>query len=183
MLSLFFLFKSLIMKLRIFILAAGMAMLAACGSTYRATDQTTVVVPAGTQTAFVTQYPTASNTVWTTYDQVVVPLDWDLTGWNTLDAGDYVVRFDMDNEKYYAWYDTDGTWIGTAYVVNDYKLLPDAVNTTINNQFSGYTITNVTREFQKDRVAYEIQLKNGDTKAKLLVDANGNIIKQKTKVQ
>jgi hypothetical protein len=29
-------------------------------------------------------------------------------------------------------------------------------------------------------MAYEIQLKNGDAKAKVLIDDNGNIIKQKT---
>ena len=43
-----------------------------------------------------------------------------IAGWTVIDADDYVVQFDMDNEKYYAWYDTNGEWIGTAYVVNDF---------------------------------------------------------------
>ena len=43
--------------------------------------------------------------------------------WTVIDAGDYVVQFDMDNEKYYPWYDTNGGWIGTAYVVNDFTTL------------------------------------------------------------
>ena len=50
----------------------------------------------------------------------------------------------------------------------------------ISDKFPGYSIVAINREMQKDRVAYEIQLKNGNSKAKLLVDANGNIIKQKT---
>jgi hypothetical protein len=170
------------MKFRILIVAASMAILASCGGTYKATDRS-FMVPASTQTVFTTQYPTATNVVWSSYDQVPVFIDWDLTGWPAMDPGDYVVRFDMDNENYYAWYDSDGNWVGTAYVVRDYKSLPTAVNATLNTQFPGYTITAVNRELQKDRVAYEIQLKNGDTKAKLLVDANGNIIKQKTKIQ
>jgi len=29
-------------------------------------------------------------------------------------------------------------------------------------------------------MVYEVQLKNGDSKAKLLIDGNGNIIRQKT---
>ncbi|HEV8506458.1 MAG TPA: PepSY-like domain-containing protein, partial [Chitinophagaceae bacterium] len=74
----------------------------------------------------------------------------------------------------------NGDWIGTAYGVSDYKSLPPAVNTVINDKFPGYTISTVNREMQKDKMAYEIQLKNGDAKAKVLIDDNGNIIKQKT---
>jgi hypothetical protein len=50
----------------------------------------------------------------------------------------------------------------------------------ISDKYPGYTITNVDRVMQKDRMAYEIQMKNGNSKSKLLVDENGNIIKQKT---
>jgi uncharacterized membrane protein YkoI len=179
----FFNFKTFIMKLRTFIAVAAITILAACGTPYRATD-TVVNVPAGTRTAFTTQYPGATNVIWTTYDaQVALPIDWELAGWITLDANDYTVRFDMDNEKYYAWYDSDGTWIGTAYVMSDYKTMPAVVNTTLTTQFPGYSITSVNREFQKDRMAYEVQLINGSNKAKVLIDSNGNIIKQKTKMQ
>jgi uncharacterized membrane protein YkoI len=50
----------------------------------------------------------------------------------------------------------------------------------LNDKFPGSTISSVSREMKKDQMAYELQLKNGDTKTKLLVDDNGNIIKQKT---
>ena len=33
----------------------------------------------------------------------------------------------------------------------------------------------------KDHLAYEIKLKNGDNKIKLLVDENGNLLKEKNK--
>jgi hypothetical protein len=179
-----FLIKFYIMKLKTLILLAGIAVLASCGGTYKATDQPSGVnVPASAQTDFTTRYGTAANVVWSPYDQVVVPIDWELAGWPLLETDDYVVQFDMDNEKYYAWYDSDGSWVGTAYVVNDYKTLPDPVSNTINTQFSGYTITGVSREFRQDKMAYEVELEKEGSKVKMLVDGDGTIIKQKEKAK
>ena len=163
-------------------LAASIAVLASCGPSYRVTDESTVgiEVPVVVKKTFITAYPSATEVVWTMYDASVVPIDWDLTGWPAMDQSDYVVTFNMNNEKYYAYYDVNGDWIGTAYVITDFKSLPSGINTMIADKYAGYSITSVKREMQKDRVAYEIQLKNGDSKAKLLVDENGNIIKQKT---
>jgi hypothetical protein len=101
--------------------------------------------------------------------------------WTAIDADDYVVQFDMDNEKYYAWYDTNGEWIGTAYVVNDFTTLPDMVRSEIDTKYPGYTISKVNKEFHKDRIAYEIVLKDGDTKQVLLMDQNGVALKSKMK--
>ena len=179
------------MKFRTIITVATVAALAACKAPYKATDTTTtttttstttVSVPPGTQTAFTTQYPGATNVVWSSYDPVVVaPIDWELAGWSIMDAKDHLVRFDLDSESYYAWYDSDGNWVGSAYPIKDYTKLPAPVNTTVANKYAGYTITSVNREFQKDRMAYEIELKKDDSKMKLLVDADGNIIKEKIK--
>ena len=174
------------MKLRNFVTIAAVLSLAACSSPYKATDTgtttTTVSVPNSIQTSFTTQYPGAANVAWSKYDaQIAAPIDWELAGWTTLDNDDYLVRFDLDNENYYAWYDSDGNWIGSAFVMKDYTQLPAPVNAVITNKYAGYNITSVNREFKKDRVAYEIELKKEDSKVKLLVDADGNIIKEKTK--
>ena len=81
---------------------------------YRRHQLTTTTVncrlyPKGTQTAFTTQYPAATNVIWTTYDvQASKP---DRLGIGRLGgprSDDYLVRFDMDNENYYAWYDNSG---------------------------------------------------------------------------
>jgi hypothetical protein len=183
--NIFFEFKFYFMKLKVLMLAAGIALLASCGPSYRTTDQTSttvgVNVPASIQKAFTTQYPNATTVVWSSYDATVVPIvDLEMTGWPAMDQGDYVVTYMMNSDKYYSWYDSDGNWIGTAYVVNDFKTLPAAINTMLNEKYAGYSIVAVNKEMQKDRMAYEIQLKSGDSKAKLLVDENGNIIKQKT---
>jgi len=169
------------MKLKTFIAVAVVALLTDCSSTYRATD-TGVVISTDATRAFELQYPAATNVVWNSYDPNVVILnDWDLAGWTVIDADDYVVQFDMDNEKYYAWYDTNGEWIGTAYVVNDFTTLPDMVRSAIDTKYPGYTISKVNKEFHKDRIAYEIVLKDGDTKQVLLMDLNGVVLKSKMK--
>jgi hypothetical protein len=170
------------MKLKIFLAIAAIGIIAACSSPYRATNTTVVVAPDNIRSSFTTQYPTATNVVWYNYDApIVVPIDWDLTGWSTLDQGDYIVRFDMDNENYYAWYDDTGTWIGSAYVVRDITTIPAEINTLVANKYSGYSIASVNREFHKDRVLYEVELKNNDAKVKMLVDGQGNVIKEKSK--
>ena len=191
------------MKLRNFFILAAIIALTSCKPSYKATDKsrttttdttstsmekptptstTTITVPPAIQTTFTTQYPTSTNVLWSKYDTMtVVPIDWEMAGWTTMDADDYLVRFDMDNENYYAWYDSDGNWIGSAYVLKDHTQLPAAVNTVITNKYAGYSITGVNREFQKDKVAYEIEMKKDNSKVKLLVDADGNIIKEKMK--
>jgi len=169
------------MKLKTFIAVAVIGLFTACSSTYRATDSG-VIISTDASRAFNLQYPAATNVVWNNYDPNVVILnDWDLAGWTVIDADDYAVQFDMDNEKYYAWYDTNGEWIGTAYVVNDFTTLPDMVRSTIDTKYPGYTISKVNKEFHKDRIAYELVLKDGDTKQVVLMDLNGIVLRSKMK--
>ena len=169
------------MKLRMFIAVAVIALFTACSSTYRAT-YSGVIISSDATKAFDLQYPTATNVVWSSYDPNVVILnDWELAGWTVIDADDYVVQFDMDNEKYHAWYDSNGEWIGSAIVVNDYTTLPTMVRDAINTKYPGYTISSVNKEFHKDRVAYEVVLRDGDTRQVALIDLNGIVIKSKMK--
>ena len=166
--------KPNVMKLKILILIAGVAVLASCGPSYRVTDQPTVSadtigVPSDIKSSFSTQYPTATNVVWSKYDASAAPLvDWDLNGWTALDEGAYVATFNLNSDTYYSWYGANNEWIGTAYAVNDYKSLPPAINTMLNDKFPGSTISSVSREMKKDQMAYELQLKNGDTKTETI---------------
>jgi hypothetical protein len=170
------------MKLRNLIAVAALGTLAACETTYQATDTGMVTVSTETQRAFTDQYPNSSNVAWSYYDPNVVVLNvWELTGWPTLDASDYAVRFDMDGDNYYAWYDSDGTWVGTAYVVKDFNTLPSLVSTSVRNKYPMHTITHVNREYYSDRMLYEVVVKKDDQKVVMLVDANGNVVKEKIK--
>lgn len=139
-----------------------------------------VKVTEATKKIFTTQYPAATNVVWSNYDSLAaVPIDLRMAGWKKMDAEDYLVKFDLDNENYYAWYESDGTWVGSAYTMNDFTQLPSAVNTAVKNaikiRYQDYNITNVNREFQKNKKTYEVELKNDGSKVKMLVNADGKI--------
>ena len=174
------------MKFKILSLVVASLLVFACGTpTYTSTSTSTNAAystPADLQASFTTQYPTATNVTWSAYDVTLVPIDWELSGWTTLDASDHAVSFDMDGQRYYAWYDADGTWIGSTYAVSDYSKLPSAVQSLINEKYSGYSVQKVHQEIWKDRMAYEIKLKKtDDDKVKLLVDSQGTVLKEKLK--
>jgi hypothetical protein len=169
------------------VVVAACVMIAACGTPRDNTLSTTssnpaYSTPAALQTTFVTQYPGATNVTWSAYDVAVVPIDWEMTGWTALDADDHAVMFDMDGQRYIAWYDNAGTWVGSTYVVNDFTKLPAPVQSLLSTKYSGYTIQKVHQEMWKDQMAYEIKLrKTDDDKVKLVVDPNGNVLKEKLK--
>lgn len=169
------------MKLKTLIAVAVIGLFTACSTTYRATD-TGVVISTDAASAFDLQYPNATNITWSMYDPDVVILnDWEMAGWTVIDTDDYVVQFDMDGEKYYAWYDSNGEWIGSAYAVTNFTSLPEMVRTELNTKYPGYTITNVNKEFHRDRIAYEVVLANGDSKQVVLMDLNGVVLRSKMK--
>jgi len=168
------------MKLKLFIAVTAISFFAACSTTYRATD-TGVVISTDAQRAFDLQYPTSTNIIWTSYDPNIVINDWEMAGWEVMDADDYAVQFDMDGGSYYAWYDQAGNWIGTVRVINDFSTLPVYISNTITTKYPSYVITTVNQEYQKDKTNYEVVIKNGDEKMVLLIDANGNILKSKYK--
>ena len=176
------------MKNRIFSVAMAAALIfAACGEPRNTTISSTSTnpaysVPDNINSVFVKQYPAASNVVWAQYDATIVPIDWELAGWSALDKDDYAVSFNMDGQPYVAWYDSDGTWIGSTYMIDDYTKLPAAVQTVLNTKYTGYAIQKVHQELWKDKQAFEIKLKKtDDDKVKLLIDKDGNIIKEKLK--
>lgn len=137
-------------------------------------------MPEGTQTAFTKQYPAATNVEWTSYDSLAaVPIDLRMAGWKKMNSEDHLVKFDMKDENYYAWYDSDGKWVGSAYTMKDPTKLPAAVNAAVKNavktKYAGYSVSNVNREFQKGKSAYEIELKKDESKVRMLVNADGKI--------
>ena len=88
----------------------------------------------------------------------------------------------MNGEKYYAWYDNDGEWVGTAVRMTNHNSLPSAINTVLSSQYAGYVIEDIDREIYKDKIAYEVELKKSDSdKLKILFDSNGTVLKSKVK--
>jgi hypothetical protein len=138
-------------------------------------------VPGPGRSHFEAKYPQASQVVWSRY-RAEEPLsyEWDWYGWPTLDTNDYAVRFNMNDNPYWVWYDETGNWIGSLETV-PVSGVPEAVNKTLKSEFSGYTVQSVKRENDKNRVAYEIELDKGDDKLKLLVDETGKVMKKKSR--
>ena len=158
------------------------ALFLSCGTTSTSNSSNEAFyLPDKIQTTFSSQYPKANNITWSRYDVSSTPiLDWDFAGWPAIDAGDYTARFTLDTFSYHAWYDAGGDWIGSAYVIKAAKPLPEAINNTLKAQFGAYSFDGAVREFRNDEEVYEIKIKNGDAnKMKILMDANGNILKQK----
>ncbi len=133
-----------------------------------------VDVPAPVKTTFTTKYPKVTKAEWLSYE----PSDWD--EW-TVDRKYYFVKYDDMGTEYYNWYDSDGNWVKSSTKITGDPKLPDAVNKTINEKFPGYTIAEIDKENDKDRDMYEVELHNGDKKAKLKILMNGEIFKQKIK--
>jgi len=173
------------MKLKILSLVAAAGLfLASCGTTYNTTSDNAaynVNVPTNIRSSFAIAYPDATAVVWNAYDMNNVPIDWELAGWNTLGSDAYAVTFNMGNDQYYGWYDANGNLIGTATVVTDYTKVPYVVTNTLHDKYTGYTIDWIGREIVGSKTNYEVKLSQGDTKIKLLVDSNGNVIREKVK--
>ena len=180
--SLLIILKIYNMKLKIVSLVVAATLIMSCGTTYTSSSDNAaynVAVPSTIKSNFAVQYPDATNIVWNSYDMNTVPVDWEMAGWTVLDANDYVVTFNVGPNQYYGWYDNNGTLVATAYPINDYSQLPYAVNTMLQKDYKDYSIESVQREMWGTQTAYEIKLKNGDSKTKLLIDSQGNILKQK----
>ncbi len=162
-------------------LVLATALFVSCGTTYTSTTSNAAYgLPANIRTNFTALYPDATNVTYTQFDAATAPIDWELNGWTALDANDYAVSFDMGGRKYTTYYDSNGAWVGTASAIN-YTMLPPAVSTLIQTKYTGYNIESVQKESWKEQTAYEVKLKNDMGNVKLLVDSNGNVLKEKTK--
>jgi Putative beta-lactamase-inhibitor-like, PepSY-like len=177
---------------------AGALILTACGdnsteTTYNEkttetppTTNTTPTVtpeynpPDNVRTAFQTKYPKASDVSWSAY-KPYERINWEWTGWPSMDSSYYVVNYKMDNRGFWSWWDRNNNWIGSSSVVEDSTMLPDPVKKTLKNSYSGYKITSIDEENDKNRTAYEIKLEKGDAHARILIDKNGKILKKDAK--
>jgi Putative beta-lactamase-inhibitor-like, PepSY-like len=186
------------MKKLIPVLLAGVTLLAACNNdkndqkevmpsevpiatvvTAAQTEGKSVVVtadavPDSVRKSFTTEYPTIKTVEWVKYEPVESD---DLK----MDDEYYYVRYNNDGADYISWYNNRGEWVKTSTKIAGNANLPDAVNKTINDQYPGYTITEIDKENDKDMVMYEIDLEKGEAKAKLKVLNDGTIYKRKEK--
>lgn len=185
------------MKKNMMIVIAGTFLFAACGDNTDTTynEKTTEVSPTtnttptetpqynapdNVRTAFQTKYPNATDVSWSAY-KPYERINWEWTGWPSMDTTYYAVNYKIDNREHMSWWDKIGSWIGSSSTIEDSTMLPDPVKKTLKNSYAGYRITSIDEENDKDRMAYEIKLEKGDARARILVDRNGKILKKDTK--
>ena len=184
------------MKKNWIVIVAGSLLLAACGDNSTETsynEKTTETTPPtinttpsetpaynppdNTRVAFQTKYPNATDVSWSAY-KPYERINWEWTGWPSMDTSYYAVNYKIDNRSFWSWWDRDNNWIGSSSVIEDSTMLPDPVKKTIKNNYAGYKITSIDEENDKNRTAYEIKLEKGDARARILVDKNGKILKK-----
>jgi hypothetical protein len=136
--------------------------------------------PDNTRTAFQTKYPTATDVNWSRY-KPYDRINWQWTGWPSMDTSYSAVNYKMNNRNSWSWWDRNNNWIGSSSMIEDSTMLPDAVKKTITKSYSGYKIRSIDEENDKKRTVYEIKLEKGDAIARILIDKNGKILKKDTK--
>lgn len=134
----------------------------------------TQAVPVPVKATFVNKYAKANNIKWAIYKPV--PADtWEM------DNEYYYVTYDWDYIPYGAWYTTDGTMVmekEIIYLANSGDM-PEAIVRSIMQKYPGYEIVETDKENDKDIDMYEVELRNGDNKAKVKFLMNGEIFKAK----
>jgi uncharacterized membrane protein YkoI len=135
----------------------------------------TMMVPVAVRTAFVTQYPNATQVYWYRYTPGTAkpePGVW----YSTMDASDYYSTFTWNDVDYVAWYD-NGAWVRSSARIDNTQLPPNIQN-VINQQYPGYIITEVEEEKEKKQTVYEVDLVKGAEKWKLHINSDGSITKK-----
>jgi hypothetical protein len=182
------------------VIVASAGLFAACGNnsenSYSEKDTTATIVPESSVTAtpvtpdynapdnvrvaFQNKYPTASDVTWSPY-KMYDRINWEWTGWPSMDTSYYAVNYTAENRKHISFWDKLGKWIGTSSTIEDSTMLPDPVKKTVSNNYKGYRITSIDEENDKNKTVYEIKLEKGDAHARILVDKNGKILRKDTK--
>jgi len=135
---------------------------------------TTQEVPDTIEYTFKEKYPKAVSPVWVEY----TPVETDEL---PMDNNYYYVTFQDKGADVTSWYNNFGDWVKTSTRIPGDSRLPDAVNQTLNEQYPGYKIEEISKENDKNMDMYEIKLNKGKEKAKLKVLPNGEVFKRKEK--
>ncbi len=135
---------------------------------------TTQEVPDTIENTFKEKYPKAISPVWVEYS----PVETDEL---PTDNSYYYVTFQDRGSDVISWYNNFGDWVKTSTRIPGDSRLPDAVNKTLNEQYPGYKIEEISKENDRNMEMYEIKLNKGQDKAKLKVLPNGEIFKRKEK--
>ena len=142
-------------------LMSAIALFGFAGTTF-AQDLRPNQVPSAIQQEFQKSFPEASDVEW------------------EKEMNHYDVEFEVGllGTDHEAWYDENGKLLRHEEEISK-RDLPKEVTNTINKEFDGFRIGDVTKITKGDQVNYTMELENRDEEWDVAIDANGKILQQK----
>jgi len=138
--------------------AAGLLL---CAGSLTAQDIPASQVPSVIANKFATQFPKAKD------------IDWEIKGEL------YNVEFELGrNIDHEVWYDHKGVMVRHKEEI-DKNSLPAAVTAKLGKDFKGYRIDDPEKITEGSKVIYKLELKSITKDWDIVIDSQGNILKQK----
>lgn len=125
--------------------------------------QTSKDIPEKVTTAFSQKFPDASK-----------------IKWGKENATEWEAEFKMNGKEYSANFNADGKWMETEYEIS-LSEIPVEVKTTLDNESKGYKIGESEVSETVDGKVYEFELKKGETKMEIAIDASGKVLTKEAK--
>ena len=115
-------------------------------------------VPANVKTAFSKEFPEASKVKWSKESDK----EWE-------------AEFNIDGKEYSAIFDNSGAWMETEYE-SSLSEIPAVVKSSLDKDFVGFQIKECEISVTREGKIFEFELKKGNEKTEVSIDANGNIL-------
>lgn len=97
--------------------------------------------------------------------------------WDKENATEWEVEFKMNGKEYSANYTSEGVWKETEHKISKSKL-PDAVKTTLNNEFKEYDIDEAEISETADGKVFEFALENDTNNLEVAISPEGKVVKK-----
>lgn len=95
--------------------------------------------------------------------------------WEMENETEWEAEFKMEGTEYSANFLEDGTWQETEHEINR-KSIPSNVKTTLDTEFSGYTIEEAELTDTTKGSVYEFELEKGEEEMEVAIAINGKVV-------
>ncbi|MDP5010682.1 MAG: PepSY-like domain-containing protein [Crocinitomicaceae bacterium] len=126
-------------------------------------QETASKIPTKVEDAFKSKFPNAK-----------------LVKWDRENDTEWEVEFKLDGVDYSANFSNEGAWKETEHEIK-IKELPEAVQSTLSSEFSGYKIEEAETVESPDFSGYEVEIEKGEESMEVVFDQAGKVIKKKIK--
>lgn len=98
--------------------------------------------------------------------------------WEKENADEWEAEFEMNGIEYSANFDAKGKWQETEHEIKVSEL-PGKVKSTLDNDFSGYTIEEAEIAETPKGKFYEVTIEKGSDEMEVVINISGEVIKKK----